>query len=45
MNPRLQRQFKKAHPLSIGIHKKRDNREIEEAEIIAKTELKIYGYL
>lgn len=45
MNARLQRQFKKAHPLSIGIHKKRDNREIAEAEIIAKTELSIYSYL
>lgn len=45
MNTRLQRQFKKAHPLSIGIHKKRDEREIKEAEIIAKTELNLYGYL
>lgn len=45
MNASLRKQFKKAHPLSVGIHKRRDPKEIEAAEKIAKTELSIYGYL
>ncbi len=45
MNPQLQKQFKKAHPCSIGIHKSRNPQEIAAAEKIAQTELEIYGYL
>jgi hypothetical protein len=45
MNAQLRKQLKQAHPLSIGIHKRRNPKEIEEAERIAKTELKLYGYL
>ncbi|HEY9831805.1 MAG TPA: hypothetical protein V6D26_14580, partial [Stenomitos sp.] len=45
MNRQLQKQIKKAHPQSIGIHKRRNPQEIEEAERIAQTELKLYGYL
>lgn len=45
MNAQLRRQFKQAHPLSVGIHKRRNPKEIEEAERIAQTELKLYGYL
>ena len=41
----LQKQIKKAHPQSIGIHKRRNPQEIEEAKRIAKAELKLYGYL
>lgn len=45
MNPRLQKQFKKARNSSIGIHKRRDPQEIEAAERVAQAELKLYGYL
>jgi hypothetical protein len=45
MNRQLEKQIKKAHPQSIGIHKRRDSKEIEEAERIAQAELKLYGYL
>ena len=45
MNAQLQNQFKKAHPLSIGVHKRRNPQEIAAAEKVAQTELKLYGYL
>lgn len=44
MNKRLQKMFERARSTSIGIYKRRDCKEIEAAEIIAKTELEIYGY-
>lgn len=45
MNKKLQRQFKQASTRSSGIHQRRDSKEIEIAEKIAKTELEMYGYL
>ena len=45
MNDRLQKKFKQASTKSIGVHKRRDAREIEVAEKVAKTELELYGYL
>lgn len=45
MNNQLQRKFKQAKTSSIGIHKRRDEREVEAGENIAKTELELYGYL
>lgn len=45
MNKRLQKKFNKAHNLSIGIHKRRNPQEIEDAENVAKAELELYGYL
>ncbi len=45
MNPQLWKQLHKAHTLSIGIHKKRNPKEIEAAEKVAQTELNMYGYL
>ncbi|MEQ8971696.1 MAG: sulfotransferase [Coleofasciculus sp. C1-SOL-03] len=45
MNNQLYPKIKKASPRSIGIHKKRDSREIEWASKVANSELKFYGYL
>lgn len=45
MNAQLQKQFQQAHPRSVGIYKKRNPQEIQEAEEIAKQELTLYGYL
>jgi len=36
--------FKAARSSSVGIHQKRDTREIELATALGKEELKIYGY-
>lgn len=45
MNNKLRQQFQKASTRSSGIHQRRDSKEIEIAEKIAKTELETYGYL
>jgi len=45
MNNKLRQQFKQASTRSSGIHQRRDSKEIEIAEKIAKTELETYGYL
>ncbi len=45
MNSRLEKKFREARTSSIGIHKKRDAKEITLAEKIAGVELKQYGYL
>jgi Sulfotransferase family len=44
-NRRLEKQFRKARSNSIGIHKRRDPKEIAEATRIASAELELYGYL
>jgi Sulfotransferase family len=43
-NRRLEKQFRKARSSSIGIHKRRDQKEIAEATRIARAELELYGY-
>jgi len=45
MNDQIHRKLKKANNRSVGIHKKRDYREIKLANKIANRELKLYGYL
>lgn len=45
MNNQLQAKFKQAKTSSIGIHKRRDQQEVEAGENIAKAELELYGYL
>lgn len=45
MNNNLRKQFLQARTSSIGIHVKRDGREIREAEQLAKKELELYGYI
>ena len=45
MNTQLRKQFRMARSSSVGIHKHRDQKEVETAERIAKTELEVYGYL
>jgi hypothetical protein len=44
-NKRLEIKFKKGYTISIGIHKRRNPKEIRKANEIAKQELKIYGYI
>lgn len=45
MNNQLQTKFKQAKISSIGIHKRREQQEVEAAENIAQAELELYGYL
>lgn len=45
MNSRVAKKFQKAKTSSIGVHQKRDAKEINLAEKIAGAELKQYGYL
>jgi hypothetical protein len=44
-NRRLEKQFLKARSSSVGIHKRRDPKEIAEATRVAAAELELYGYL
>ena len=41
----FKKMLEKAHAKSIGKHKKRDQKEIKEAEEVAREELEFYGYL
>ena len=43
--PAYKKMLEKAHAKSIGKHKKRDPKEISEAEEVAREELEFYGYL
>ena len=43
--PAYKKMLGKAHAKSIGKHKKRDPKEIQEAERVAREELEYYGYL
>ena len=44
-NPAYKKMLRKAHPHSIGKHKKRDPKEIQTAEALVAEELRYYGYL
>ena len=43
-NARREKQFLKARSHSVGIHKRRDRKEVAEATRIAGAELELYGY-
>ena len=45
MNDRLQKAFAGAHNSSVGIYQRREAKEIQAANEIAKAELRSYGYL
>jgi len=45
MTRKVSRRLRKAHTKSIGIHKRRDPKEIEDATRIAREELSLLGYV
>ncbi len=45
MNSRLKKQFSQAKESSVGVYQRLETKEIEKANAIAQSELKLYGYL